>query len=316
MDSWGGRRVVALAGGVGGARLADGLARLLPADRLTVIVNTGDDFELLGLSISPDLDTVLYTLAGVADPARGWGIEGDTFHCLEALRSLGDPSWFQIGDRDLATHLTRTQLLRAGMTLTQVSSELGRRLKVLPRVLPMSDDLVRTRVLTEEEGPLPFQEYFVRRRCEPRVTGFRFEGEESAQPSPEALGALDTADLVIICPSNPLVSIDPILRLPGNQAKLANLPCVAVSPIVGGAAIKGPLSKMLLELGRASSALEIARHYQGLARGFVLDQVDAELSTQVEVLGMRAASFPTMMIEARRRARVAEQVLDFAESIL
>jgi len=316
MDLWGGRRVVALAGGVGGARLVDGLARLLPADRLTIIVNTGDDFELLGLSISPDLDTVLYTLAGVADPARGWGIEGDTFHCLEALRRLGDPGWFQIGDRDLATHLIRTQLLRAGMTLTQVSSELGRRLKVLPRVLPMSDDLLRTWVLTQEEGPLPFQEYFVRYRCEPRVTGFRFEGEEAAQPSPEALGALETADLVIICPSNPLVSIDPILRLPGNRARLASLPCVAVSPIVGGAAIKGPLSKMLLELGRASNALEIARHYQGLVRGFVLDQVDAELSSQVEVLGMRAAAFPTMMIEASRRLRVAEQVLEFAWTIL
>ncbi|MGA2112120.1 MAG: 2-phospho-L-lactate transferase [Anaerolineales bacterium] len=315
MNRWGDRCVVALAGGVGGARLVDGLAKLLAADRLTAIVNTGDDFEFLGLSISPDLDTVLYTLAGLADPTRGWGIRGDTFSCLEALQGLGDPSWFQVGDRDLATHLVRTRLLWEGRTLTQVSAELGRRLKVLPQVLPMSDDLMRTWVLTDK-GPLPFQDYFVRCRCEPKVKGFRFEGEEAAQPSPEAAHALDSADLAIICPSNPLVSIDPILRLPGNRERLARLPSVAVSPIRGGAAVKGPLSKMLRELGRESSALEVARHYQGLVRGFVLDEMDSELSEQVEGLGMRVAALPTLMVEVGQRVRVAQQVLEFAESFL
>jgi len=315
MNSWANRRVVALAGGVGGARLAEGLAQLLPADLLTVIVNTGDDFEILGLSISPDLDTVLYTLAGLADPARGWGLRGDTFHCLEAVQVLGGPTWFRLGDRDLATHLLRTHLLWEGRTLTEVTAELARRLQVLPKVLPMSDDVLRTWVLTDE-GPLAFQDYFVRRRCEPRVSGFQFEGEGAAQPSPEATRALDSADLVILCPSNPLVSINPILRLPGNRERVARVPSVAVSPLLGGEAVKGPLSKMLRELGRTSSALEVAGHYQGLIRGFVLDEVDRPLVTQVEGLRMRVASFPTLMTEVGQRTQVAQRVLEFAETLL
>jgi LPPG:FO 2-phospho-L-lactate transferase len=295
--------------------MAHGLAKLLPPDHLAVIVNTGDDFEHLGLSISPDLDTMVYTLAGIADPARGWGIRGDTYYCLEALELLGEPSWFQIGDRDFATHLMRTRLLRAGMPLTQVTAELASRLKVAHRVIPMSDDRFRTWVLTER-GALPFQEYFVKYRCEPKVSGFRFDGEGVAVPSLQMIQALESAQLAILCPSNPLVSIEPILRLPGVRDRLARVPCVAISPIVRGTALKGPLSKMLVELGRLSSAVEIARHYQGLIRGFVLDEVDSDLEQQVEVLGIRAASFSTLMMEEGQRGQVAERVLRFAETLL
>ena len=305
--------VVALAGGVGGAKLAHGLARALPAGALTVIVNTGDDFEHLGLPISPDLDTVMYTLAGLANPATGWGQVGETWNFLGALERLGGPAWFRLGDRDLATHFERRRRLAAGETLTQVTAALGRALGIGPTVLPMTDDRLRTLVQTDA-GELVFQEYFVHRQCAPRVSGFRFAGAETAQPTPAVLAALDAADLVVMCPSNPFVSIGPILLLPGVAERLAARPTLAVSPIVGGKALKGPAAKMLDELGLDVSALAVARRYAaaGVISGFVLDRVDAALEAEVRALGLATLVADTVMSSEADRARLAREVLAFA----
>jgi len=307
--------VVALAGGVGGARLAHGLAQILPPERLSVVVNTGDDFEHWGLTICPDLDTVMYTLGGVANPETGWGRIDETFHCLEAMEALGGPTWFRLGDRDLATHLRRTQGLREGLSLTEVTRLLAEALGVGPTLLPMTDAPYRTRVLSDE-GDLAFQEYFVKRRCEPLVYGFRWENPEDAHPTPAVEAALDQADLIVLCPSNPFVSIDPILSLPGVRARMAAHPTVAVSPILGGEVVKGPAAKMFRELGSAPSAVAVAQHYQDLLSGFVLDTVDAELVPQVEALGMAARAMPTLMVDPERRLPVARDVLAFALSLL
>jgi LPPG:FO 2-phospho-L-lactate transferase len=303
-------KVVGLAGGVGGAKLAHGLAQCLPPAALTVIVNTGDDFEHVGLHISPDLDTVMYTLAGLANPETGWGQAGETWSFLAALGALGGETWFRLGDRDLATHIERTRRLRAGETLTQVTRALCAALGVGPRVLPMTDDPLRTMVQTDE-GELEFQEYFVHRQCRPRVSGFRFEGEGAAQAGAEVLAALDEADLIVFCPSNPFVSIGPILALPGVRQRLAKGRAVAVSPIVGGQALKGPAGKMLGELGLEVSALAVARQYAGLARGFVLDAVDADLRPAVAALGFEVLVTDTVMRSDADRARLARDVLEF-----
>jgi LPPG:FO 2-phospho-L-lactate transferase len=300
------RKIVALAGGVGGAKLAHGLARRLPPEALTVIVNTGDDFEHLGLPISPDLDTVMYTLAGLANAATGWGQADESWNFLGALERLGGETWFRLGDRDLATHVERRRRLALGQTLTQVTQAFCQALGVGPGLLPMSDDRLRTMVQTDE-GELEFQEYFVHRQCRPRVSGFRFEGE--ARATAAVLQALDEAELTVFCPSNPFVSLGPILQLPGVRERLTARPGVAVSPIVGGQALKGPAGKMLAELGRPISPVAVAQTYAGLISGFVLDELDAGLAPQVRALGLRVRVTDTVMKNDDDRARLAEEVI-------
>jgi LPPG:FO 2-phospho-L-lactate transferase len=302
-------KVVALAGGVGGAKLAHGLAMRLPPEDLTVVVNTGDDFEHLGLSISPDLDTVMYTLAGVANAATGWGVAGESWNFIDALGRLGGETWFRLGDRDLATHVERTRRLKAGETLTAVTAALCAALKVGPRVLPMTDDRLRT-VVDTDEGKLAFQEYFVHRQCRPRVSGFIFEGE--AQPTAEVLAALEQAELIVICPSNPFVSIGPILALPGVRDKLERRSVVAVTPIVGGQAIKGPAAKMLAELELEVSPVAVARYYEGLLHSFVLDVVDEGMASELTGDGLKVVVTDTVMRNDADRARLAQEVLDLA----
>jgi LPPG:FO 2-phospho-L-lactate transferase len=247
-----GHRIIALSGGVGGAKLALGLSRVLPPGDLTVVANTGDDFEHLGLSISPDIDTLLYTLAGLDNPATGWGRRDESWNFMAALEALGGETWFRLGDRDLATHIERTRRLRAGESLSQITDDFRRRFGIAARILPMSDDPVRTRVKTKD-GWLDFQPYFVRHRCEPVITAIEFAGAADARPQPELLAALADPALsaVIICPSNPFISIEPILALRGVRAALRDCaaPVVAVSPIIGGHAVKGPTAKMMQELG-------------------------------------------------------------------
>jgi len=306
--------VVALAGGVGGAKLADGLAQVLPPEELTVIVNTGDDFEHLGLYICPDLDTVCYTLAGIANPATGWGRASETWGALETLGQLGGPTWFRRGDHDLGLHLERTRRKRAGQSLSQITEHVCRALGVGPRVLPMSDESVPTWVHTDE-GELPFQEYFVHRQCHPRVTGFRFQDVEHALPAPGVLEALQAADLVVICPSNPWVSIDPILEVPGIGQALGTCPLVAVSPIIGGQAVKGPAAKMYAELGIQPSALSVAHHYRDLLSGFVMDRLDEDQAHDVRELGIRTWVTETLMKTVADRARLGKEVVDFGLSL-
>ncbi len=310
--------VVALAGGVGGARLADGLARALPGATLTVIVNVGDDFDHLGLRICPDLDTVCYTLAGLANPATGWGRSDDTFKALETLSQLGGPSWFRLGDHDLGLHLERTRRLQLGQSLSQVTRAICQAWQVNAQVLPATDDSAPTWVYTDE-GELPFQEYFVHRQCRPKVTGFRFEGIVNTHPAPGVLGALRSARAIIFCPSNPWVSIDPILAVPGIRQVIAKpkpgQARVAVSPILGGKTVKGPAAKMYAELGIDPSAVAVARHYSGLLDGFVVDHQDAALVGEIEKLGMQVLVTQTLMLTLDDRRRLAAEVLEFADSL-
>ncbi len=309
-------KVVALAGGVGGAKLADGLAQALPPGDLSVIVNTGDDFEHLGLHISPDLDTVCYTLAGVANPITGWGRAGETWGALETLSGLGGPSWFRLGDRDLGLHLERTRRLRRGDTLSAITRDFCRQWAIASAVLPMSDDPVPTWVSTLE-GELAFQEYFVHRQCHPQVTGFRFEGVEQARPAPGILEALREAALIVICPSNPWVSIDPILAVPGIRSAMqsAAAPVIAVSPIIAGQTVKGPAAKMYAELGIQPSARSVANHYGDLLRGFVMDDQDyqqvPEMASHLEL-----HLTDTLMKTPGDRLRLAGEVLDLGRRIL
>jgi LPPG:FO 2-phospho-L-lactate transferase len=307
--------VVALAGGVGGAKMALGLARALPADRLTVVVNIGDDLEHYGLYICPDLDTVMYTLAGVVDPGKGWGVDGDTGHTLEMLRRYEAEAWFYLGDRDLATHLLRTERRRTGVRLTAITRELCRALGVGPAVLPVSDDRVATLVDTAEEGTLAFQEYFVRRRWEPAVKGLRYEGAEQSRLTPEVVAALDAADLVVFCPSNPVLSIDPMLAVGDMRERLeaSGARRVAVSPIVGGAALKGPAAKLMAEMGMEVSPVGVAAHYRGLLNGFVFDVQDAAYEPRVRALGLRPLVTDTVMKHDADKQRLAEELLDWSK---
>ncbi len=299
-------KIVALAGGVGGAKLAHGLAQILPPEDLTVIVNTGDDFEHLGLSICPDLDTVCYTLAGLANPETGWGRAGETWNALANLKRLGASDWFNLGDQDLATHLERTRRLKAGQPLSRITRDLCAAWGVRHTVLPMSDDPVRTMVDTDE-GELPFQEYFVHRRCEPRVKGFRFAGVEVAAPAAGTREAILSADAVVICPSNPWVSIDPILRvLFPNSYPLT--PVVAISPIIAGKTVKGPAAKMFAELGIEPSALAVASHYEKFLSGIVVDSLDSELAKQIRIPTLVTN---TLMTSDADRARLAQETLNF-----
>jgi LPPG:FO 2-phospho-L-lactate transferase len=310
--------VIALCGGVGGAKLAFGLSRVLPPDDLSIIVNTGDDFEHLGLAMSPDVDTVVYTLAGLADRERGWGLAGETWSFLSALRRLGGEDWFQVGDHDLATHVERTRKRAAGESLSQVTAAQARSLGVAYAVIPMSDQPVATWVDTPG-GALPFQAYFVRERCRPVALGVRFEGAGRAAPSPAFAAALARPDLdaILICPSNPYLSIDPILAIPGVRQAIAAraAPCVAVSPIVGGQAIKGPTAKLMRELGLAPGAAAICDHYRGLIDGLVLDHSDAADAGEVEQLGVAAHVAATVMRSDDDRIALARETLGFAASL-
>ena len=302
------RRVVALSGGVGGARLLDGLQAALPPGALTALVNTGDDFEHWGLYISPDVDTVVYTLAGLAHEARGWGLADETFHALGMVSRLGGEDWFQLGDRDLAMHLVRTRALAAGVSLSEITATLAARLGVATRVLPMADAPCRT-ILVTDEGELSFQDWLVRRRAAATVRGVRFVG--SPPPSPGVLAAIAEAELVVIGPSNPYVSIDPILSLPGVRAALAERPVVAVSPIVAGRAVKGPLGEMIPSLaGRAASAAAIVAHYGSLLRGLVVERGD---ESDLGDVGVPVCATATVMHDRAARRALADDVLAFAE---
>lgn len=311
--------MLALAGGVGGARLALGLARVLPPRAAAFVVNTADDFEHLGLSICPDLDTVLYTLADVHNEATGWGRREETWNALATFAELGAESWFRLGDRDLALHVLRTQALRAGTPLSEVMQRFARRLGVRHALLPMSETPVRTRVLTDR-GVLAFQDYFVRLRCRPRVRGFRFEGVRRAR-IPQALSALLASErvrAVIVAPSNPYVSIAPILNVPAIRRWLSahRVPVVAVSPIVGGAALKGPAAKMMRELGAQPSALGVVRHYGAVVDGWVIDNADANLAGRIEAAGHAVHVTDTVMRDARASERLAGEVVGFARSLV
>jgi LPPG:FO 2-phospho-L-lactate transferase len=303
-------KIVALAGGVGGAKLAHGLAHVLPPEDLTVIVNTGDDFEHYGLYICPDLDTVCYTLGGLANPETGWGRANETWNVIENAAKLGGPAWFRLGDQDLGTHLERTRRLKQGQTLSQITKDFCKAWGIKQAILPMSDQPVRTIVETEE-GDLTFQEYFVHRRCEPNVTGFRFEGIESAKPAPGVREAIQAADAVILCPSNPWVSIDPILQIIPLTHRSREKPLVAISPIIGGQTVKGPAAKMYRELGIEPSAVAVARHYCDFVTDFVFDTFDKQLEGEIRSLNMRTFVTNTLMNSHDDRKELAGNVLTF-----
>lgn len=308
--------IVALAGGVGGAKLAHGLAQVLKPGELTVIVNTGDDFEHYGLSICPDLDTVCYTLAGLANPDTGWGRADETWNAFENLSNLGGPDWFRLGDKDLGTHLERTRRLKNGDSLSQITGDFCNLWGIEHTILPMSDQPVRTIVETSE-GDLPFQEYFVHRKCEPRVKGFRFEGLEDAEPAAGTREALQAADAIVFCPSNPWVSIDPILAtLTPTIALKGERKIAAVSPIIGGWTVKGPAAKMYRELGIEPSALAVAIHYHRLVTDFVLDTIDAQLNESVRGLNMRTIVTNTVMKSHDDSRRLAKEMLTLIGSDL
>jgi LPPG:FO 2-phospho-L-lactate transferase len=307
-------RVVALCGGVGGAKLAAGLARVL-REELVVIVNTADDFEHLGLAISPDIDTVLYTLGGRADKERGWGRADESWRFLAALKELGGETWFQLGDQDLALHVLRTRALRAGRTLTEIVGEVARQFGICATILPMSDDAIRTIVATPE-GDLAFQRYFVERRCAPEVLGIRFDGAQEARASAQVREALEAPGLraVVICPSNPYLSVDPILATPGIRELIeaAQAPAIAISPIIGGAAIKGPTTKIMRELGAPATSQTIAQHYNGLIDGLVIDEADA---AERDLPGVAVKVARTLMQSEADRDRLAVEALAFADEL-
>ena len=302
-------KVVALSGGVGGARLLDGLARALSGGELTAVVNTGDDFVHLGLHVSPDLDTVMYTLAGLAHEERGWGLAEETFAGLSMVKRYRGPDWFALGDRDLATHLLRSEALRAGESLSAITRRLTEALGIVHPILPMSDEPVRTMIETVSDGTLPFQEWFVRRRAQPAVRAVRFEGGRT--PAPGVVLAIDACDVVVIGPSNQYVSVDPILCLDGVRDAIGRKPVVALSPIVGGAAVKGPLATMIRDLtGEAASAGAVARHYRGLIRAMVVETGDEATVAGIPVLGTS-----TVMRSREDRLRLAREILAFCAEV-
>ena len=307
--------IVALSGGVGGAKLVLGLARIVPPDELLVVCNTADDFEHLGLAISPDLDTVMYTLAGLANPELGWGRRDETWSFMETLDALGGETWFRLGDRDLAVHVERTRRLRRGETLSAITAHLCQRLGVGPKIVPMSDDPVRTRLLTAA-GWIDFQDYFVRQRCEPGVQALEFHGAAEARAHPDFLAALADPRLqaVIVCPSNPFISVEPILALPGIRAALAacRAPVVAVSPIIGGKAVKGPTAKMMTELGLNPSASAVAQRYGDLLDGYVVDLAD---TGEVQGIRPKVTLAQTFMRSLEDREALARIVLSAAAKL-
>jgi LPPG:FO 2-phospho-L-lactate transferase len=305
-------KITALAGGVGGAKLLDGLAQRLPPGDLTAIVNTGDDFDHWGLRICPDLDTVCYTLAGLANQETGWGRCDETWNVLTEITRLDGSDWFRIGDRDLATHIERTERLALGQPLTQVVNSFCNAWGVKHTVFPMTSEAVATIVHTKDQGELTFQEYFVHQRCEPEVTGFTFAGIEYCRPAPGVLEAIFDSDAVVFCPSNPWVSLDPILSVPGILPAIKSKAIViAVSPIISGIALKGPAAKMFQELGITPSATAVAEHYNGILSHFLLDENDVSLESLIANLGIKTKVANIVMKTAEDRLRLASDVLNF-----
>ncbi len=309
---------MALSGGIGGAKLVLGLAGILPAEQLAVVANTGDDFEHLGLHVSPDIDTLLYTLAGISNPETGWGRANESWSFMSALGELGADTWFRLGDKDLALNIYRTHRLRSGQTLTEVTADLDDRLGLSVAVVPMSDDPVRT-YLDTDSGLLAFQEYFVRRQCEPAVSGIQFKGSECARPSPGFENLLHSRELaaIIICPSNPFLSIDPMLSIPGVRDALVNCtaPVIAVSPVIRGSSMKGPTAKIMGELGVPVAASAVAKHYEGLIDGFVLDSSDTDSADSLADNSLKLAMTNTVMQTLDDRISLARNVLEFAHSL-
>ena len=304
-------KILAITGGVGGAKLALGLSKILNPDELLFLVNTGDDFQHLGLEISPDLDSLLYALSGKNNPELGWGRANETWACISELEELGADSWFRLGDRDLALHLVRTQMLNQGATLQNVADRLSESLGIDHRIAPMSNDKISTTVNTPN-GKLAFQEYFVREQCEPAVIDFDFEGIEKSTPNPVVMSWLDECDGIIICPSNPYVSVDTILSVPKYRDAFQSKPVIAVSPIVGGLAIKGPAAKMMTELGVPPTPIAVAKHYGSLLSGFVLDQTDHEQAKDIPIPSIVTQ---TIMLTLQDRIALAEQCVRFLEEI-
>ena len=303
-------KVLALAGGVGGAKLALGLRDILDEESLAIVVNTGDDEEFFGLHVSPDLDTVMYTLGGISNPDTGWGISGETFRSLNRLRQYGVDTWFNLGDLDMATHIRRTQLLGQGNTLSEVTNSLCSSLGIAHSIFPMTDDTLKTVVITET-SEMSFQEYFVKNRCDPRVISLRFDSPSECSPSPGFVTALNESDLLVFCPSNPFLSVDPILAVPGVRKKIENFrgARIAVSPIVGGEAIKGPAGKILRELGHEVSCVGVAKRYVDLCDVFIIDNVDADLASTIEKLGMRVVVTNTIMNNDQEKRTLAREIL-------
>jgi LPPG:FO 2-phospho-L-lactate transferase len=304
-------KITALAGGVGASKLLLGLYEVMDPTLLTIIVNTGDDIVLHGLKISPDLDIVTYTLAGVVDSKKGWGLRAETFHALKHLAGYGRPNWFNLGDRDLATHIHRTAMLNEGKTLSQAADSIRIALGVKSRILPMSDSPIPT-IIDSNEGPLHFQEYLVKRRTEPMVKGIRFEGVESAQPAPGVLEAIRDADRIVVCPSNPLISIGPILVVPQvrDELRAHREKIFAVCPIVGGKSLKGPSDKMLAQLGHEPTALGVAKLYADFTGTFVIDPADKSQSSAINALGMKVVILPTVMKTRPQKRRLARTIVN------
>lgn len=304
-------RITALAGGVGAAKFLSGLVRVMPGDDITIVVNTGDDFRWLGLYICPDLDTVTYTLAGLANSLTGWGVRDESFRCLERLRILGCETWFALGDLDLATHIYRTHQLRSGRSLTEITASLSSQNGLSVRILPMTDSYVPTMVHTDE-GILGFQDYFVHKRCMPQVQRLSFEGIENASAAPGVLAAIENADAVVLCPSNPLASIAPILAVPGIRPALVatSATILAISPIVSGQAIKGPAASMMRQLGHEATAAGVARLYRDLIDIFVLDRQDEDLQKPIKDLGLKVYSANTIMNDMDSKTALAKAVLE------
>ncbi len=303
--------ITALAGGVGASKLLEGLSRAMAPGEISIVVNTGDDIEMFGLYIAPDLDIVTYTLAGVVSEATGWGIRNDTFGCLEGLKQFGGASWFNLGDRDLATHIWRTKMLREGRTLSEVADHIRRAFGVESRLLPMTDSHTPTTIISDE-GPMHFQEYLVKRRAQVSVRGLRFENIETALPAPGVLEAIRDSSAVIICPSNPLISIGPILAVPGIRQALADTSAtvVAISPVVGGASLKGPTDRMLTDLGMEVSATQIARIYAEFLDLYVIDHADAEAAVEIRGLGVEVLMTNTVMSGPPEKLALARTTLD------
>ncbi len=307
--------ITALAGGVGASKFLDGLIRVLPPEDVSIIVNTGDDIEMFGLYIAPDLDIVTYTLAGVVNRETGWGLAGDTFHCLDQLlRYTETERWFNLGDRDLAAHIFRAQQMRAGGTLSEIADRLRTSLGVKSRILPMTDTHTPTTIITDE-GEMHFQEYLVKHRAGPKVTGIRFENIESATPAPGVAEAILRSDAIIICPSNPLISAGPVLAVPGMRDLLrqTKAPVVAISPVVGGASLKGPTDRMLADLGMEVSATQVARLYSDFADVFILDLQDESAKAEIEALGLKVCVTNTVMSGLEEKIALARTALEAAK---
>jgi LPPG:FO 2-phospho-L-lactate transferase len=305
--------ITALAGGVGAARFLQGLVKLVPEENLTIIVNTGDDIELYGLHISPDIDIVMYTLSGIVDEEKGWGIKGDTFHCLETLQKYGYETWFKLGDRDLATHINRTYLLRRGYKLSEATARLSQALGLKVRILPMTNEKFATFVVTDK-GKMHFQEYLVKRGAQDKVFNVEFKGADAASPAPGIVDSILDSEAVVICPSNPIVSIGTVLSVKGVREALQKTKAkvIAISPIVGGAPIKGPADKLMSGLGLEVSAYGVAAYYKDFLDVFVIDNIDSAQKTRIEAMGLKVVVTNTIMKKLQDKVELAKVVLNMA----